>query len=413
MKCCAALLTPAGRGAIATVVVSGPDAARVVAHHLVRPRRRQPAESSDTGATRAAASRPSASLPSAPSLHYALWDKDLREEIVLHRSADDLFEIHCHGGRAAAAAVLASLERFGCELLDWRQHLARTETSLLRAEALEALAEATTERAAGILLDQLDGALEHAVTAILERLSTTSPKDVADEGDAPPIAGTPCNRAAIVAALDELLRRAKLGLHLTAPWKVVLCGPPNVGKSTLLNALLGYERAITSEFPGTTRDVVTAQAALEGWPVELIDGAGLRRSDDELEQAGMGRTEAVLREADLCVLVFDRSKPLEESGGTPWQQWPGALCVANKCDLPSANDPALPPDALSVSALHGEGVLALAQVLADRLVPNVPRAGCAVPFTERQVGHLRAARVSAESGNWSAVTDALQALLDR
>jgi tRNA modification GTPase len=401
MKCCAALLTPPGRGAIATVVVDGPDADQAVAQHFVRPQGRR-----RDGRLRAeAASAPpyqARAVCVSGSFHYGHWGSDLREEVVLYRRGDDVFEIHCHGGRAAPAAVLASLEELGCELLDWEQYLARTETSRLRAEAIRALAAATTERAAEILLDQLNGALEREVRAIRASLAVLRAMDGGSEPEASEADSERCKNVNVVEAL-----------HLAQPWKVVIAGRPNVGKSTLINALVGYERAITSALPGTTRDVVTAQAALDGWPVELIDTAGLRRSDDELEQAGVQRADAAMREADLRVLVFDRSEALDAFDRELLRAWPEAICVANKCDLPSADDPALPVGAWNVCALSGKGVDELARGLADRLVPDVPIAGIGVPFTNRQKRHLRRARGSVETRDWQRAAEAVQALLDR
>ena len=149
-----------------------------------------------------------------------------------------------------------------------------------------ALADAVTARTAAILLDQLNGALAAACRAAIAAISAS------DWPRATELVG-------------QLLDHRDLGLHLTTPWRVVLAGPPNVGKSSLINALAGYERAIVSPVPGTTRDVVTLTTAIDGWPVELADTAGLRATDDELESAGVRLAEAALASADLVIVVRD------------------------------------------------------------------------------------------------------------
>ena len=105
----------------------------------------------------------------------------------------------------------------------------------------------------------------------------------------------------------EMLQFRDLGLHLTTPWRVVLAGAPNVGKSSLMNAIAGYQRAIVSPTPGTTRDVVTVTTAIDGWPVQLADTAGLRETQDELESAGVALADAAIGEADLVIVVSDAS----------------------------------------------------------------------------------------------------------
>jgi tRNA modification GTPase len=106
----------------------------------------------------------------------------------------------------------------------------------------------------------------------------------------------------LTAQLDALLRWSEFGRHLTQPWQVVLTGVPNVGKSSLINRLLGYSRSIVYAEPGTTRDVVTAATAFDGWPVELSDTAGLRDAAGEIEAAGVERARRHLATADLAIV---------------------------------------------------------------------------------------------------------------
>jgi tRNA modification GTPase len=208
------------------------------------------------------------------------------------------------------------------------------------------------------------------------------------------------------------LRRADFGLHLTRPWRVVLFGEPNVGKSSLINALVGFERAIVFDRPGTTRDVVTAETAFDGWPVRLSDTAGLRADAEELEAAGIERTRAELAEADLPVEVSDRSRPPQPS---PWfwtaREFRPRLIVLNKADLPSAwPDEPQPDFVAAVSAHTGEGIRDLMTRIVATLIPELPPDDEPIPITPRQTEALRAARTALLSHDTNAVHRHLAAI---
>jgi tRNA modification GTPase len=174
-----------------------------------------------------------------------------------------------------------------------------------------------------------------------------------------------------------------VGQHLTKPFRVVLAGPPNVGKSTLINALVGYERSIVFDQPGTTRDVVSALTAFDGWLVELSDTAGLRDSSDAVEAAGVERARAQLDTADLVLWVRECTPT---ASLPPPRQPPSlakrALLVYNKSDLADTRAPPLADAELFVSALHGRGLEALQRAIVARLVPHPPQLGEAVPFRQ-------------------------------
>ena len=193
--------------------------------------------------------------------------------------------------------------------------------------------------------------------------------------------------------LDGLIERATVGTRLVEGWRVVLAGRPNVGKSRLLNALAGYDRAIVAPTPGTTRDVVTATVALEGWPVELADTAGLRPTLDPIEAEGVAQARSRHREADLVVVILDRSVPLEGQDLVVLAGHRGGLVVANKSDLPTSWDES-EQGALAVSAERGDGVDGLVRAIADRLVPDPPPAGSGVPFRAVHARRLRAIRAN-------------------
>ena len=171
-------------------------------------------------------------------------------------------EVHCHGGHAATTAIVADLNSAGIITRSWPETL---DAGKLEADAFEALAHAPTERTAAILLDQYRGALRAAINRVIEFINGGHLEQAGSE-------------------LERILSREPVGQHLVAPWRVVLAGKPNVGKSSLINRLAGYQRSIVFDQPGTTRDVVTTRTAIDGWPVELADTAGLRSGDDEIER---------------------------------------------------------------------------------------------------------------------------------
>ena len=175
----------------------------------------------------------------------------------------------------------------------------------------------------------------------------------------------------------------------------MLCGSPNVGKSSLINALLGYGRAIVYDRPGTTRDVLTATTAIDGWPVELSDTAGIRTSSDELEAAGIARARKALQSADLVIPVVAASTPLTDDDLELVAQHGSHLVVINKCDLPSQIDETCLLSAdrriVSTSATTGQGIADLLDAIASALLPAKPEIDTPTLFTTDQVEIVRAA----------------------
>lgn len=348
-------LTPPGRGAVATLLIEGPGAAEAV-----------------EAGFRAYGGR---TLRSGPGDRPAVgrFGPGTGEEVVVRCRSEDAAELHCHGGLAAVAMVEKTLVKLGCRAGRWRDHLAEHRQDPIAAAAHVALAEARTTRTAAILLDQYQGALRRAVGQIEAAIQS---------GDTADAAGR----------IEELLARADLGRHLVRPWRVVLAGRANVGKSSLINAVMGYPRAIVHPTPGTTRDVVTANTAVDGWPIELADTAGLGGGGDALQRAGIELARRELADADLVVLVFDAGTPWSRRDEALRQSQPGALVAHNKSDLP--RPPAPRPPGLLVSALTAAGIESLVRAIADHLVPNPPPAGAAVAFTAEQLEHVHRLRDS-------------------
>lgn len=327
---------------------------------------------------RSVAGRPIAEIPvDRPVL--GRFGGEPAEEVVAHRCADGSVELNCHGGLAAADMVARLLVDQGCRPCDWRDWANRHHDDPIQAEARLALAGARTERAATILLEQFNGALRREIDAIGRLIET-------------------CRTDEAAARIDALLARAAVGRHLTRPWRVVLAGRPNVGKSSLINALIGYQRAIVHHVPGTTRDVVTATTAIDGWPVELADTAGLREAAEAVEQAGVGRARGRLAGADLALLVFDVTAPWSDADTALLESRPDALIVHSKCDLSRAASPER-PDGIATSATTGLGIGALVGAIAGRLVPEPPPDNAPVPFTEAQAMRLASARGALERGD--------------
>jgi tRNA modification GTPase len=285
---------------------------------------------------------------------------DPAEEVVvtLKRHAPvPWVEIHSHGGREVVRLLQESLQAQGVRPCAW-QEFERSVSDPLQATAATALAYARTVRTAAVLLDQHQGAFERAVREVIEALERN-------------------DREAACRLLDTLRRYAALGRHLTEPWRVVVAGAPNVGKSSLVNALAGFSRCVVSATPGTTRDVVTIVIAVEGWPVELADTAGQRDEAESLEAQGIALARTAARQADLCLWVLDASRP------PAWPNFstPALQLVVNKIDLPAAWDLGQASEAVRVSAQTGAGLEELCQAMARWLVPDPPPPGAAVPFT--------------------------------
>jgi len=371
----AVMLTPAGRGAVASVLVQGAEATELVSRFFF-----------------AASGRDLVSFPTR-RIVFGRWGGDVGEEVVVCRRRVDEIEIHGHGGEAAVGAILDSLKSVGCEIVSWQEWSERQarhgDRDRFKAQALVALSQARTERTAAILLDQYQGALRREFENARQAM-TAGETQRAEQ------------------MLRDMLQWSELGRHLVEPFRVVLAGRPNVGKSSLINALVGYTRALVYDQPGTTRDVVSAQTALAGWPVELSDTAGLRETADPLEAVGVARTHERLATADLVVLVFDASQPWTVVDDGLCRDWGSAVVVHNKSDL--MGRPSFvceKPPGIWTSTVTGEGIRELELALAERLTPRVPAAGAAVPFLREHIVAIEGALEAIATGKANEASAAL------
>lgn len=364
-------LTPAGAAAIATVAITGPHAWEVL-RALFHSRSSLPEN------------------PAAGSMWHGYFGDDVRDEVVVtvkHTYPRFWVEVHSHGGAAVRRMMEESLIRAGLAAVPWQTLVHDTEASLLRAEALCALVQAPTLRTARILLAQYHGAFERALEEFFQAHK---------QGESP--------RA--LSILDLCYKHVRLGRHLTTPWSVVIGGAVNVGKSSLMNALAGYQRAIVSALPGTTRDIVTATLAFDGWPVNLADTAGIRDAETPIEQAGMARALQEQRGADLCLWVMD---------GSAEPVWPteildNPIYVINKTDLDPAWDFSQIPANHRVSARTGTGIATLCRVIAERLVASAPGPDDPVPFTPALCAGMEQAWLCGHAGDLDQAASILESL---
>lgn len=376
--CDVQLLTPPGRSAVATIAVRGESALNSLAPHFRR-----------------ANGRPLDSLP-LHAITYGIWDgpsgnEQQGEGVVVARSKPNYVEVHCHGGSVAAERILRDLLKSGCRQIHESETCSSPNPTItVKDEARQSLAQSLTERTALILLDQYNGALGSAISVIVDCIDNQHQEQA-------------------LQTVQALLATYRVGRHLTQPWQVVLSGPANVGKSSLVNALVGYQRAIVFNQPGTTRDVVTAITAIDGWPVELADTAGIRESESDIEADGIHRAQDRFREADVAVLVLDATR--FHHGQFPPEAErlrrlrPDAITVINKCDL------LVKPEELELSllgptvitsakvAIGIDGLLDAIRSVIESNGGNHPRIGDAMLFTERQQQLVQTALLSLEASD--------------
>jgi tRNA modification GTPase len=314
----------------------------------------------------------------------------LRFDAPASATSEDIVEFQCHGGRAVVDALLSVLGTFeGLREAEpgefTRRAFENGRIDLTEAEGLADLLEAETEMQRRAALALAEGGLKKQIAEWQEQLLALSAQaeraidyDEEDERLDPALVGG-CDRLA--ADLAAWLERPRIEL-LKDGVRVVIAGPPNAGKSSLINALTGTNRSIVTDVPGTTRDHVDVPISLAGVPVLLTDTAGLRNTFDEVEAIGVARTEGLLRSAD--VLLW-----LGEASSIPTH--PRALAVHAKVDLPDRMP--TPPGSVAVSSLTGQGIGALLEevgALASSVLPH----GDTISLNRRQVELIAEARTA-------------------
>lgn len=392
-----AIATPPGAGGLGVVRISGAQARRVAEAIL-----RLPAEHEWT--------------PWRAS-HGFLLDEDgsIVDEVIVtffaaprSYTAEDVVEISCHGSPVVLRHCVSRALRAGARAAEPGEFTLRAylngRIDLPRAEAVRDLIQATTLYQARVAAQQLEGSVSRAVQpvkeALVELISLLEAGiDFAEDDVAVASAEQVDVRLrAVLEGLDRLLASYTWGRYVHDGITLAIVGRPNVGKSSLFNALLGQDRAIVTDIPGTTRDTVSESFPLEGVPVRLVDTAGIRESTDAVERLGIERSRRAMADADLTLVVLDLSEPLAEAdreilARTEQQGW--RVVAGNKRDLPRRMEAGV--EEIAVSAQSGDGIPELKQMLVQRIAPEgiaAPQSGLIT--SARHEALLREAREAAQ-----------------
>ena len=287
-------------------------------------------------------------------------------------TAEDVLEIQCHGGRQSLSEILGLVLRHGARLANPGEFTQRAfvngRIDLAQAEAVMDVIQAKSAQGLTSAVSQLEGRLSRVVgdmrlhlTDFITRLEVTVdyPEEDLEEIEVPDIAGA---IREMERRLDDMLAESKSGRMMRDGVMAAIAGTPNAGKSSLLNRFLETERAIVTDVPGTTRDVIEEWITIQGVPICLVDTAGIRSTDDTVEQIGVRRAKEYMDRADIILVVVDQSRPLQEEDRQILETAKGrqALIVLNKEDLQPAfkteelQSYGLP--LLSISASTGAGM---------------------------------------------------------
>ena len=376
----AAIATPPGEGGVAIVRISGVDAEAIAAQTFVRP-----AGKNDR---------------LKPNTLYHGKIRDPKGDRVLDEAlltimrkprsytGEDVVEIHCHGGAFVVRQILGLVLRQGARQAEPGEFTKRAflngRIDLTQAEAVLDLVRARTDKGAAIAVDQVSGVLSHWVFELREELldilvqveaAIDFPEEEIELLQRPELIG---KIRALARTINRISATYDWGKLFREGARVCICGRPNVGKSSLLNALLGEDRVIVTPVAGTTRDVIEESISLDGLPAVLWDTAGIRESDDQIERIGVDLSRQHMSKADAVLVVLDGSESLASDDelllpGIPSKK---LLVAVNKSDLPQrlqAGDlTRLAGSSIvrSISARTGEGIPELKKSLRDLLIDS-------------------------------------------
>jgi len=401
----AAIATPLGEGGLAVIRISGVEALSV-ADKVFQPIGQNSPK------------------PSAAKSHTIQFGKIVRgkktiDEVLLAIlraprtfTREDTVEISCHGGILPAKLVLDTILENGARLAEPGEFTKRAflngRIDLAQAEAVADLIHSRTELALAAANEQLAGKLSQRINQLRDDLMHALAHieahiDFPDEDIAPDTKEKLLKRLEDgIGFMDELLRTASEGQILRRGIRAAIIGRPNAGKSSLLNQLLGHDRAIVSHIPGTTRDTIEETANIRGLPVVFIDTAGLREARDEIEVEGIRRSRESLAKAELILHVLDASEPLTDADKKYFAEFAGKkrILVRNKMDLAAKLEESEiqnpKSEIVEISCLSGRGIEALKDAIKNLVWSGDIRAEMLqVLINSRHQDALNRARVAA------------------
>lgn len=381
----AAIATPWGEGGIAIVRLSGPQAIEI-ASKIFRGKRKDVLGMSTFTMAYGHVVDPSTG-------------EEIDEVILSLMKApysytrEDVVEINCHGGTLVARKVLELVLSAGARLAEpgefTRRAFLNGRIDLTQAEAVLEIVRARSEEALRIANRKLRGEFGKRLSSLRDRLLSLSAWVEASldfpEEDLPLISPSDVEErlCQIISDLERIIVSTKAGSIYREGVRVVICGKPNVGKSSLLNALLQEARAIVTSIPGTTRDVIEEVLNVKGVPIRLVDTAGIRRAGDEIEREGVQRSLYQIEDADIILLVFDSSSSLTEEDLMVMDKVDDkkVILVFNKKDLPTLINPEevkkrFPKSKeVWISALYEEGIEDLKEVILSEVQEGIDLSG--------------------------------------
>jgi tRNA modification GTPase len=366
----AAISTPPGPGGVGMVRITGPDA-MAVGRRIFTPLGSSPPP--DLQPRKAVVGR--VHHPDHPEepIDQAVW---LCFKGPRSFTGEDTVEITAHGGPLTMGNVLEAATAAGARLAEpgefTRRAFGNGRIDLSQAEAVASLIFASTQEARRVMQRQVDGAMGREAQRLREGLLQVKvalesaidfPEDVDDirpEALVHIVSG-------VMESVENLLSTAREGIAMTEGLRVVIAGAPNVGKSSLLNALLQEDRAIVHEVAGTTRDFIEGRISVKGVPMIVVDTAGIRGEADTLEGEGILRTRNLMKRADLLLIVLDGSRPISSDEQQLLQEeaHTRGVVTVNKCDLSPHPGFEAPDRAVQISALTGQGIDLLKETVHD------------------------------------------------
>ena len=366
----AAISTPPGRGGIGIVRLSGPDSHNIAAS-LFRPE-----------------SNSNAAAPNRAQFGKVIDARtaEIVDEAILtcfksphSYTGEDVVEISCHGSPIILARVLQMAIDKGARVAEPGEFTFRAffnrRIDLAQAQAVRDLINAQTQYQARVATKQLKGELSSRITPLKDKLVAvivhleSSVEFVEDDISPDTVAALIQKLGDVVDALTRIARSFTFGRYVREGFDLAIVGRPNVGKSSVFNRLIGADRAIVTELPGTTRDALYENTSISGVPVRLIDTAGIRETTDLVEGIGITRSRSAIADADISLLILDASAPLNDDDLALLDFLPESsrLIALNKTDLPNQLDEQSFNNAVGISALTGSGFEHLTAMIFERL----------------------------------------------